>query len=84
MNLDASRLVGIIPKHRGTSKEDGYIAPPLTSPRLSGRSPAKRIGVAVILILMLLYFIGFRVPGFRGGDKKVVIILAANIGGGIF
>jgi hypothetical protein len=83
MNLDTSWLVGIISKNIKTSKEDGYITPPLTSPRPSGHGSTKRIGVVTILILMLLYFIGFRVPGFRWGNKKVVIILAANIGGGI-
>jgi low affinity Fe/Cu permease len=47
----------------------------------SKQSSLKRIGLVVFTVIVLLYFCGFRVPGF-GQKKQVVIILAANIGGG--
>jgi hypothetical protein len=64
---------------------DGFISPPLTCPKTSTskQSSFKRIGLVVFTVFVLLYFCGFRVPGF-GQQKQVVIILAANIGGGSF
>ena len=38
--------------------------------------------MVALLILMLLYLFGFPVPRYGQANKKVVIILAANIGGG--
>lgn len=84
MKLDTTRLVDMLPRSRGaSSKITGYITPPLHSPMSVGKSSSRRrIGVVALLILMLLYFCGFRVPGYRRENKKVVMILAANIGGG--
>jgi hypothetical protein len=84
MNLDMSRLVDILPRNRGASSRNaGYITPPLHYPPSPSKSSSKRlIGVVGLLILMLLYLCGFTVPGYRPENKKVVIILAANIGGG--
>jgi len=84
MNLDTKRLVDMLPRNRGaSSKNAGYITPPLHSPVFPSKtSSRRRIGVVALLILMLLYLCGFTVPGYRRENKKVVIILAANIGGG--
>jgi hypothetical protein len=61
---------------------DGFISPPLTSYKTSPRQTTRRrIGIVIITVLFLLYICGFSVPGF-GQKKQVVIILAANIGGG--
>ena len=82
MNLDTKRLVGMFPRSR--SEEDGYITPPLHYPRSrsSSNGRQKRIWVVALLILMFLYLCGFTLPGYQGGNKKIVIILAANLGGG--
>jgi hypothetical protein len=61
----------------------GYITPPLTAPRRRNGGLAKRVAMTVLMALMLLYLFGFSVPGCGRGNKKVVIILAANLGGGI-
>jgi len=37
----------------------------------------------LVFVLLILYLCGFSIPGYGRGNKKVVIILAANIGGGI-
>lgn len=80
MNLDSKPLFNILPKK--TLKADGYITPPLQRPSSPSRSSGKRIGAVTLLVLMFLYMCGFTLPWFRGGNRKVVIILAANIGGG--
>lgn len=38
----------------------------------------------LVCVLLILYLCGFSVPGYGRGNKKVVIILAANLGGGIY
>jgi hypothetical protein len=81
MNLDAN-LFRILPRRKETSQPNGYITPPLCSPRLPSRGSAKRTVAVALLVLMLLYWCGFSVPGYKHGNTKVVIILAANIGGG--
>jgi len=80
MNLDTKALFNVLP--RKTAKADGYITPPLQAPIVPTRGSGKRLGIMALLLLMLLYTCGFTVPGFRGGNRKVVIILAANLGGG--
>lgn len=84
MNLDTRRLVDMLPRNKGASlKNAGYITPPLHSPMSPSKSSSsRRICAVALLILMLLYLCGFTVPGYERGNKKVVIILAANIGGG--
>jgi hypothetical protein len=67
----------------GRVKNNGYISPPLQIPRRDRNSGSTRWRIALLLcILLILYLCGFSVPGYRGGNKKVVIILAANLGGG--
>lgn len=80
MNLDTKTLFNVLP--RKTPKADGYITPPLRYPSTPSRSSGKRLGIMALLVLLLLYSCGFTMPGFRGGNQKVVIILAANLGGG--
>jgi len=80
MNLDTKGLFNVLPRKQ--PKADGYITPPLQCPSAPSRSSGKRLVVVTLLVLMLLYMCGFTVPGFRGGNQKVVIILAANLGGG--
>ena len=84
MNLDTRRLVDMLPRNKGASlKNAGYIIPPLHSPMAPSKSsPRRRICAVALLILMLLYLCGFTVPEYGRRNKKVVIILAANIGGG--
>jgi hypothetical protein len=84
MDWDKKLLLSVLPRNRASSKTSGYITPPLNSPRAPGRISAKRIGVLALLLLVLLYLCGFSVPGYGNGNKKVVIILASNIGGGKF
>jgi hypothetical protein len=63
---------------------NGFITPPLTPARSSARrTPIKRLVLVTLIILVLLHFSGFSLLGTGGGNDKVVIILAANIGGGI-
>jgi hypothetical protein len=67
----------------GRVKNNGYISPPLQIPRTDRNSGSTRWTIALLLcVLLILYLCGFNVPGYRGGNKKVVIILAANLGGG--
>jgi hypothetical protein len=80
MNLDTKALFNVLPQKQ--PKTDGYITPPLQSPRAPKRGSGKRLGIVTLLVLMLLYMCGFTVTGYRGGNQKVVIILAANLGGG--
>jgi hypothetical protein len=84
MGLDKSLLSGYFAKEKRDHRkgQSGYITPPLTAPRPKG-GLAKRVGIVVLMVLMLLYLSGFSAPGYHDGHKKVVIILAANIGGGI-
>ena len=80
MNLDTKALFNVLSGNQ--PKTDGYITPPLQSPRAPNRGSGKRLGIVTLLVLMLLYMCGFTVTGSRGGNQKVVIILAANLGGG--
>lgn len=80
MNMDTTALFNVLPRKQ--PKTDGYITPPLQSPRAPNRGSGKRLGIVTLLVLMLLYMCGFTVTGSRGGNQKVVIILAANLGGG--
>jgi len=80
MNMDTKALFNVLP--RKTPKADGYITPPLQSPSAPSRGSGKRLKIMALLVLLLLYTFGFTVPSFKGGNRKVVIILAANLGGG--
>jgi hypothetical protein len=64
-------------------QRDGYISPPLHAPKEGTRNSVKRIGIVLLFVVFALYLSGFVLPGFGGPkNQKVVIILAANLGGG--
>jgi hypothetical protein len=67
----------------GREKNYGYISPPLQMPREAHRGSTRWRMAMLGCVLLILYLCGFSVPGYGSGNKKVVIILAANIGGGI-
>jgi hypothetical protein len=67
----------------GRGKNDGYISPPLQMPRQRSAGSTRWRAAMFVCVLLILYLCGFSVPGYGRGNKKVVIILAANIGGGI-
>jgi len=87
MQLDTKSLAGYFSKDRKLSSEirDGFISPPLScrKAKAGGGGPRRRIAIVGLLILTLLYFCGFSIPGYGQSKDKVVIILAANLGGGI-
>lgn len=87
MLLDTKSLAGYFLKDRKLSSEirDGFISPPLScrKSKAGGSGPGRRIAIVGLLILTLLYFCGFSIPGDGQSNDKVVIILAANLGGGI-
>ena len=85
MTINTSSVMRYFAKDKGSrlGGRNGYITPPLTAPKpKSSPSLGKRVGMVVLLALLLLYLFGFSVPGYSDANKKVVIILAANIGGG--
>jgi hypothetical protein len=82
--MDAKSFSEIIPRKRSVSRTSGYITPPLRSPKLAvSSSPWRKMAIVALSVMMLLYLCGFTIPGLPNRNKKVVIILAANIGGGI-
>jgi galactosyl transferase GMA12/MNN10 family len=81
--MDTKSFSEIIPRKRSVSRTSGYITPPLRSPKLAvSSSPWRKITIVALSVMMLLYLCGFTIPGLTNRNKKVVIILAANIGGG--
>ena len=85
MPIDAKSLAEYFSGDRkgGSGNRDGFISPPLSTGRSkNGNGTFKRIAIVGFLILTILYFCGFSLPGLPRNRNKVVIILAANLGGG--
>jgi len=86
MPIDTKSLMGYFSfdKKNGFGNRDGYISPPLSVSRRvkNGNGTMKRIAVVGLVVLAILYFCGFRIPGYTRNKNTVVIILAANLGGG--
>ena len=80
MNLDSKALFYVL--LRKAPKADGYITPPLQCPSPTNRGSRKLLVAVTLVVLLLLYMCGFTVPRFRSNNRKVVIILPANLGGG--
>jgi hypothetical protein len=81
--MHAKSFAEIIPRQRGVSRKHGYITPPLHYPMTTVTTLSwRRMGVVVLFVMILLYLCGFTIPGLSTRNTKVVIILAANLGGG--
>ena len=79
--MDTESLAEIITWQRTKweLRTSGYITPPLCFPKTTVKSSFwRKIGIVAMLVVML-YLCDFTLPS---QDQKVVIILAANLGGG--
>jgi len=81
LNLDPRTLLSHLQRSR-SGKNGGYITPPLNSSRSSARYSLRRIGIIALWLLFLWHLCGFSIFGHWRGNKKVVIVLGANLGGG--
>jgi hypothetical protein len=85
MPIDTSSLTGYfsLEKRKPSEDGDGYISPPLSARRPKNvNGTMKRIAIIGITVLTILYLCGFRIPGYARNRNQVVMILAANLGGG--